>query len=141
MRNPKLVLVLKLDSHSKNASVGTLCNPCIHSQSSCIVLFYSVTLNCVTTKLAGTLSIPLMLGESTVPSRSRARPSRRAYGLYVTCPRTRTLGRHTPESEQRNKAGCEAPQRNRISRRKGCGNDVKYKLHARQISRRRAYGQ
>ena len=27
MRNPKLVLVLKLDSNSKNASVGPLCNP------------------------------------------------------------------------------------------------------------------
>ena len=27
MRNLKLVLVLKLDSHSENASVGPLCNP------------------------------------------------------------------------------------------------------------------
>ena len=27
MRNPKLVLVLKLDSHGENASVGPLCNP------------------------------------------------------------------------------------------------------------------
>ena len=27
MRNPKLVLVLILDSHSKNANVGSLCNP------------------------------------------------------------------------------------------------------------------
>ena len=27
MRNPKLVLVLKFGSHSKNVSVGPLCNP------------------------------------------------------------------------------------------------------------------
>ena len=27
VRNPKLILVLKLDSHSENASVGPLCNP------------------------------------------------------------------------------------------------------------------
>ena len=27
MRNPKLILVLKLDSHSENSSVGPVCNP------------------------------------------------------------------------------------------------------------------
>ena len=73
MRNPKLVLVLKLDSHSKNASVGLLCNPWpiqVYNPNLKCHFFVSTTTNHNTHPRPSSTSDRRLLWQRSVPIRT-----------------------------------------------------------------------